>query len=151
MIEISRPETISRFRKQRFLLAMSEDRFRDEVVRPLFLRRGLQDGRDLCGPFEKGKDAVFLSVDKLGQEDVYVVQTKKGNINLARKAHSNLIEAVTQLRTAFQTKVVLIKGKKSLLPTKVILCVSGQINEAAKQHIVQEIGDPDLYFSTLTN
>jgi hypothetical protein len=146
MIEISRPETISRFRKQRFLLAMSEDRFRDEVVRPLFLRRGLQDGRDVCGPFEKGKDAVFLSVDKLGQEDVYVVQTKKGNINLARKAHSNLIESVTQLRTAFQTKVVLIQGKKSLLPTKVILCVSGQINEAAKQHIVQEIGDPRLVF-----
>src|SRR5712675_210315 len=100
MPEIYRPETISRFKKHRFLLDLSEDQFRDGVVRPLFLRQGLTDGRDLCGPFEKGKDALFISTDKLGIEDVYALQTKKGNLNLARKAHANLLEAVTQLKTA---------------------------------------------------
>jgi len=125
---------------------MSEDRFRDEVVRPLFLRQGLTDGRDLCGPFEKGKDAIFVSIDKLGIEDVYVVQTKKGNINLARKAQANLLEAVTQLKTASDTKVVFVQTKKKLLPAKVILCVSGKINEAARDYIVQEIKDPRLLF-----
>jgi hypothetical protein len=37
MTEKFRPESISLFKKQRFLLQMSEDQFRDEVVRPFFL------------------------------------------------------------------------------------------------------------------
>lgn len=146
MPEISVPETISRFKKHRFLLQMSEDQFRDEVVRPLFTRQGFADGQDLCGPHEKGKDALFVARDNLGIEDVYVVQTKKGNINLARKAYENLLEAVTQLKTAAQTKVTFIKTKKKQLPVKVILAVSGKMNEAAREHIVHEIDDPRLLF-----
>jgi hypothetical protein len=146
MSDISRPEIISRFKKQRFLLAMSEDRFRDEVVRPLFLRQGFGDGRDLCGPSEKGKDALFVATDKLGIEDVYVIQTKAGNINLARKASANVVEAITQLRTASQTKVNLLRNKKSQLPAKVILCASGNINDSARAHITQEVSDPRLVF-----
>jgi len=55
-----RPESISRFRKERFLRSMTEDQFRDQVVRPLFLRKGLKDGRDLCGIDEEGKDCIFI-------------------------------------------------------------------------------------------
>ena len=44
-----RAKALSRFKKERYLLSLSEDAFRDEVVRPLFLRQGLGDGRDLCG------------------------------------------------------------------------------------------------------
>lgn len=146
MTNIPVPATISRFKKYRFLLEMSEDRFRDEVVRPLFLRQGLTDGRDICGPFEKGKDAVFVTTDKLGIEDAYVVQTKKGNINLSRKTEANLLEARTQLKTAAETKVTFIKTKRKQLPVKVILCVSGKINEAAREHISHEISDPRLVF-----
>ncbi len=73
-------ETISRFKKERFLLSMSEDKFRDEVVRPLFLRQGLKDGRDLCGPFEKGKDAVFVAEDQLGMKDVWTAPLKLDEI-----------------------------------------------------------------------
>src|SRR4051812_4954560 len=104
------PATISRFKKERFLLLMTEDSFRDEVVRPLLLRQGLKDGSDFCGPAEKGKDALFVSVDALGIEDYYVVQTKRGSLNLSRQANSNLIEAITQLKTALQTPV--LKPKK---------------------------------------
>jgi hypothetical protein len=146
MLKFMRPEGISRFKKHRFLLGMSEDQFRDAVVRPLFFRQELGDGRDLCGPTENGKDALFVATDKLGLEDVYVVQTKKGNINLARKAQSNLIEAITQLKTASNTKVTFIKTKQKQLPAKVILCVSGKINEAARNHIIDEVKDPRLVF-----
>jgi hypothetical protein len=125
---------------------MSEDRFRDEVVRPFFFRQGFKDGRDLCGPSEKGKDALFVTTDKLGFEEVYVVQTKKGQINLARKASANLVEAVTQLRTASETKVVFTATKRKVLPAKVILCVSGKINDAARNHIQEEISDPRVLF-----
>jgi len=143
---ISAPETISRFKKQRFLLDMSEDRFRDEVVRPLFFRQGFADGRDLCGPFEEGKDALFVAADKLGIEDVYVVQTKKGNINLASKAQANLVGAITQLRTAAQTSVTFINSRKRQLPAKVILCASGKINDRARDHIFRDVSDPRLLF-----
>jgi NACHT domain len=146
MTEILNPEAISRFKKQRFLLEMSEDAFRDEVVRPLFLRQGLGDGRDLCGPFEKGKDALFVSKNALDIEDVYVVQTKKGSINLASKVQANLMQALTQLRTACETKVAFINTKRKVLPAKVILCVSGTINDAARSHISEEIDDPRLLF-----
>ncbi|MBM3789150.1 MAG: NACHT domain-containing protein [Acidobacteria bacterium] len=137
-----KPETISRRKKERFLLAMSEDKFRDEVLRPLFLRQGLKDGRDFCGPSEQGKDAGFISIDQLGSHNLYVVQTKKGNLNLAKEAKSNVIEAVTQLRTALATHVVFLAEKQKRLPSKAILCASGKINSSARQHIAAEIQDP---------
>jgi energy-coupling factor transporter ATP-binding protein EcfA2 len=142
----TRPETISRFKKERFLLNMSEDQFRDEVVRPLFFRQGLIDGRDLCGPFERGKDAAFVAVDNLGIEDLYVLQTKKGALNLARKAQSNIVEAITQLKTALETRVVFIKTKQKKYPAKAILCASGKINDSARTYIVGEVKDPRVVF-----
>ena len=99
-------------------MRMSEEVFRDTVVRPLFFRMGLRDGRDTCGPFEMGKDAIFLSTNPFGTEEIYVVQTKKGRLNLAKIAQLNLIEAITQLKTACQTKVNFIKTREKNCLTK---------------------------------
>jgi GTPase SAR1 family protein len=137
---------ISRFRKERYLLSFSEDSFRDEVVRPLLLRKGFQDGRDLCGSDEKGKDSIFISRDPLGVVDVYAVQTKKGKLNLTRKITENLVEATTQLKTALSTPVVLVKNKEKKIPTKAILCTSGKTNDAARSQIESEIKNPGLVF-----
>lgn len=76
-------ENISRFKKDRFLKSLTEDEFRDRAVRPLMLRSGYKDGRDLCGPNEHGKDALFSSIDQLGISTIIAVQTKRGNLNLA--------------------------------------------------------------------
>lgn len=137
---------ISRFKKERFLRSLSEDQFRDRVVRPLLLRRGLLDGRDLCGPDEEGKDAVFLSPSPLGASDLVVVQTKKGNINLASKAIDNLANVVTQMRTAAATPVVFTATKEKRFPARVVLCASGKINLAARKHIAGELQEPRLQF-----
>ncbi len=138
---------ISRFKKERYLQSLTEDDFRDRVIRPLFHRLGLSDGRDLCGPTEEGKDAVFLAPDLLGGNDVVVVQTKRGNLNLAGKARDNLITAITQLRTAAETPVFFPATKEKRLASKVILCASGKINAAARKHIVNEIKTTQLRFS----
>lgn len=138
--------SISRFRKLRFLLNLSEDKFRDEVVRPLFLRQGLKDGRDVCGPTEKGKDAIFIHIDSLGMQDVYVLQTKKGHLNLAKKAAHNIVECATQLRTALSTQVTFSYPKHKQLPSKAILCASGQINDSAREHILSQLNDPRITF-----
>jgi hypothetical protein len=143
---ISNPESISRFKKERFLLSMSEDTFRDTVVRPLFLRQGLQDGRDVCGVNEKGKDAIFISVDELGIENLYAVQTKKGTLTMSRRVNDNLIEAITQLKTAIATRVPLAAKHKKIFPARVFLCCSGKINENARQHIVDEVQDARIGF-----
>lgn len=74
------PKTIQLSRKYRFLLQMSEDDFRDMVVRPLFLRMGMKDGRDLCGVDEQGKDTLFIGSNDLRQTLLYYVQTKVGNL-----------------------------------------------------------------------
>lgn len=141
-----RPEAISRFRKERFILSMSEEQFRDEVLRPLFLRRGLKDGRDLCGMDEEGKDTIFVGEELLGYKVVYAIQTKKGNINLTRKANESLIEAKTQLLTALQTPVVFTATKENVLPTYAILAASGKINSRARTFIVENLKQPHIRF-----
>ncbi len=141
-----RPETISRFKKERFLRSMTEDQFRDEVVRPLFLRKGLKDGRDLCGVDEEGKDCIFLGEEHLGFKVLYSVQTKKGNINLTKKASQSLIEAKTQLHTALETPVAFIETKQKLLPTYAILVSSGKINTKARNYIVESVKQPHIRF-----
>jgi len=138
--------SISRFQKERYLRSLSEDDFRDLVIRPLFFRLGFGDGSDTCGPTEQGKDALFTEMDNLGLLHVVAVQTKAGNLNLASKASANLLTAVTQLRTALQTSVVRLNTKSSCLPSKVYLCASGRINDSAKDHILANIKDSRIHF-----
>jgi hypothetical protein len=109
-------QAVSRAKKERYLISLSEDKFRDEVLRPLLLRQGLQDGRELCGPTEEGKDTLFVAVDQLGMDNVYVVQTKKGSMNLAGKASQNTTVAATQLKTALDTRVILKRTGKRFYP-----------------------------------
>src|SRR5689334_11847557 len=91
---------ISRTHKERFLKDMTEDAFRDEAVRPIFERKGLEFLRDNCGPTEEGKDCFFFGTDALGARLLYAVQTKTGNLNLSSSANDNLIRALTQVQTA---------------------------------------------------
>jgi hypothetical protein len=142
----ARAQGISRFRKERFLREMSEDRFRDEVVRPLFLRKGLKDGRELCGITEEGKDCLFFDQDRLGVRLLYVVQTKKGDLNLAKRAQANIIEAETQMKTALQTQVPIVSTRERIYPDYAILCTSGKINSAARHYLLNSIHDPRLRF-----
>ncbi|MYD31318.1 MAG: hypothetical protein F4201_03270 [Nitrospira sp. SB0677_bin_15] len=125
--ERTNPANLSRFAKLERLMTYSEDEFRDLVVRPLFFRQGLDDGRDLCGSDEIGKDAFFIHVNPLGSKEVYVLQTKKGRLNLSRNVNSSVVEAETQLKTALRTRVYLTKTKERKYPAKAILCASGQI------------------------
>lgn len=139
--------TISRFKKERFLRKLTEAEFRDRVVRPLFLRRGMTDGRDLCGPNEAGKDSIFVTENKLGLLDIYALQTKRGHLNLARKASDSIVEATTQLRTALDTEIKLLRpAKRTAVPNRAILCVSGKINENARNYIVERVANPNISF-----
>jgi len=135
------PASISRFKKERFLKVYSEDEFRDRVVRPLFLKKNLRDGRDLCGPMEHGKDCVFINTTPLGDDEIWAVQTKAGNLNLSRKASQSVVEAVTQLKTALTTRVPFPAKGAAKKPNRVYLCVSGKMNERARTHVLEEIDD----------
>jgi len=137
---------ISRFKKEKFIREKPEKDFRDTVVRPLFLRTGLKDGRDLCGIDEEGKDCFFIGIDQLEQRLLYVVQTKKGNVNLTAEASKSLITAITQLRTSLATQVCLPCSKEKMYPSFAVLCASGKINGKARKHICDEIKDTRLKF-----
>lgn len=110
------------------------------------LRSGYTDGRDLCGPNEHGKDTIFVSTDQLGLLTMIAVQTKKGNLNLAGTTNKNLIDAITQIKTALETTVVTLINKKKAKPNRVILAASGRINDAARHHILDEIRNPNITF-----
>lgn len=143
---IARSATISRFKKERHLRTLSEDDFRDSVVRPLLLSLGFRDGRDLCGPAEEGKDAAFLFDTPIGEPDLIVLQTKAGNLNLASDHSMNVETAVTQLRTAMQTRIAFLETKHRRLPVRALLCASGKINQRARDHICSELRDPRIQF-----
>ena len=83
-----------------------------------FLAR-LQDGRDLCGVNERGKDAIFVSIDELGIESLYAIQTKKGTLTMSRRVGENLIEAITQLKTAIATPVPILARHEKVFPSRV--------------------------------
>lgn len=138
-------ETFSRIKKERYLLSFSEDSFRDEIIRPLLARLNFKDGRDLCGPDELGKDAVFLFDNPLSLE-VYVVQTKKGNLKMSHDAKTNVLNAITQLKMALETKVSFSFEKTKKYPDRVMLCISGKINAKAKSHIIEELKDNRIIF-----
>lgn len=140
------PQTIPLFKKMKYLKEMTEDDFRDNVVRPVFLRMGLKDGRDYCGVDEEGKDCMFVEKDAFGQEVVYVVQTKKGNINKSSTANESYIVARTQLQTALTSKVSLIADRRKVLPDVAMLCVSGKINEKARKDICDDLNEKRIRF-----
>lgn len=141
-----RPNDISWEKKLAHLRELSEDDFRDNVIRPLFQRRGLKHLRDTCGPEEEGKDAIFEGTDSLARRLIYAIQTKKGNINKASKSVDNLLTAVTQLKTAIESDIYLTSTKQRVRPNCVILCASGEINQAARTHVHDNIKDSRLAF-----
>ena len=136
------------FQKKKHLESLSENDFRDTVVRPLYLLQGLTGGRDTCGTDEEGKDCYMFREDRIAGRQLYVIQTKKGDITMAgtSKKNANLINVVTQLRMALVTPVKDIKTHAPYYPGLVILAASGTINKAARDHIVAEVKEPRLLF-----
>lgn len=145
------PSSISRVKKERFLRTLSENDFRDKVVRPLFLRRGFKDGRETCGIHEEGKDTLFVDENKLGMKQIWVVQTKVGNLNLSGQYNQNTIMASTQLKTALETKIIFLATKERIHPTYAVLCASGKINDRARNYICDTIKDPRIIFMDIDN
>lgn len=138
--------SISRLKKDKYLRELSEDQFRDTVIRPLFYRLGFRDGRDLCGPDEAGKDAIFAERDKLGIDSLVAVQTKKGHLNMASDHSKNVVIAATQLKTALETPMVLLDSRRALKPAKAYLCASGKINNKARAYILDQVSNPSVIF-----
>jgi hypothetical protein len=128
------------------LAALSEDDFRDKVVRPLFIRKGFVHGAELCGPDEAGKDCFFRQSTPFIGDYIVVLQTKTGNMNMGKVASKNVEEAATQLRTAMASTVNDLKMKQKRLPNFGFFCSSGQINEQAKAHILDTVKNPNLSF-----
>lgn len=125
--------------KHKMLGNLREDEFRDLVIRPLYQRLGMRHCRETCGPDEEGKDCLFLTNDPLGDPMLIAVQTKAGPLGLGAKPSANLETALTQLRTAAATAVVLPDCREKTRPTQVHLCASGKISNNARRHLNEQM------------
>lgn len=132
--------------KKKYIGEFTEDEFRDKVVHPLFVAKGMNFGKDVCGPDEQGKDCYFWSQHPVVGRTLTVVQTKRGKLNLSRKPVESVMEAATQLKTAIATKVSDPKNGTEMLPSAAILVASGEINTPARQHITSQVNDGRLSF-----
>jgi hypothetical protein len=137
---------VTQTEKEKFLLSLDEGAFREKVVRRLFKTLGFRDGRDLCGPEEFGKDAVFVEMDKFGDESLVAVQTKVGSVSMAGDPSKNLLTILSQLRTALDHPYACVRSKSKKFPSSVYLIASGTVNMSARNHILQEINNPRLRF-----
>lgn len=137
---------ITQQEKEKFLLEFDEDGFRDRVVRRLFKAIGFGDGRDLCGPEEYGKDAIFVEKDRFGEQEFVAVQTKVGHVNLSGDPSKNLHSILAQITTALNHPYVCIKSKQRKLPRTVYLASSGKMNSAAREYISNSVNDPRIKF-----
>ena len=140
------PRIIPLQTKRNALSDLSEDDFRDKVVRPLFLRKGFIHGAELCGPDEAGKDCYFRMPAPFGGDHIVVVQTKTGNMNMGLTASKNVEAAATQLRTAMAARVSDLKTKQRRPPNYGYFCTNGKINEQAKAHILDTVQNPNITF-----
>ena len=96
---------------------------------------------------KRGKDSIFITENVLGLLDVYALQTKRGNLNSSRKRSESILEAITQLKTALEISVVLLRPTKGrVTANRAILCASGKINETARNHILEKVGNPNISF-----
>lgn len=137
---------ITQAEKEKFLADMSEADFRERVIRRLFKTIGFKDGRDLCGPEEFGKDAVFIDTDRFGDESVIAIQTKTGSVTMAGDPSKNLHVILAQLRTALDHPHICVRTKTKKLPSIVYLAASGVINANARAYLEREISNPRLKF-----
>jgi hypothetical protein len=71
---------------------------------------------------------------------------RKERLAFLLKLTQNLSNAIAQLRTALDTEIPIISEKAKRFPSKVILSVSGKINDRARHHIVDTIKDPRIEF-----
>jgi len=140
------PKLIPHHKKKKLLASYSEDDFRELVVRPLFIQKGFVHGHDTCGPNELGKDCYFWTKDSFENKRLAVVQTKRGDLKMSRKAESNIVECITQLKTALNTSVSDISTHQKHYPYEAFLIASGEINANGRDHITSNVSDNRLFF-----
>ncbi len=123
-------------KKREVLEGMSEEDFRDKVVRPLYRRRTLTHLRDTHGTDEHGSDCIFVGKDPLGSPMVIAIQTKKGPVNMGGTTPSNALTVIeTQLDMALKTPILLSDNATTLKPAQAHLCASGKISNSARTHL----------------
>jgi NACHT domain len=137
---------IPSFKKLQFLKSMSEDEFRDRVVRPFYILRNLEPGKDLCGPDEEGKDCYFFGSDTVRGRILYAIQTKKGDLRMSQAARDNVTNAATQMKTALETQIKDGVTKQAYWPDCVLLVASGTINAPAERYIADHVKDTRIVF-----
>ena len=136
-------------KKKKRLGELNEAEFRDQIVRPLFLRKGFIHGEEMCGPDEEGKDCYFTIVDGLGVEMIYAVQTKCGNLSMASEPKKNVQIAITQMHTLMAAMITNTNTNVKKKPNVGIFCTNGKINQAARKHIADEVNEQNLRFMDL--
>lgn len=140
------PNIIPDYQKKAYLAGLNEDDFRNNVVVPLFVELGMRRGKDVCGVDEDGKDTYLFTKDSLRANILYVIQTKRGDVKMSSKHTDNVLNLITQMKTALNTPVKDAKTHQKLYPVCVMLVASGEINKAAQEHIVDELQDHRIAF-----
>jgi GTPase SAR1 family protein len=134
------PASISRHKKARFLLALTPQDFRDQVIRPLFRARGL---KEIAHENNNG-ELVFVAHDSLLLPNIYVVFFKAGSLT------ANMTDALgpilAEMEAAKKQKFRYSDSTERRTPAKLLFCSNGRITPQARRHIAKKLDDPRLDF-----
>jgi hypothetical protein len=138
---------IDRAQKLKILRQLNEDRFREEVIIPLFKKiPRMRHVSDVHGVLEKGIDVAYFEEDSLETENFVGVQLKVTNIDFTEKSESGITALIDQARKAFGGRHKLTNPRGEWKIKKYVVITSGHISKPAKDHIVEETKYPQIDF-----
>jgi len=141
-IQVGQP-SFPKYRKERYLLNLSEQDFLRKVLRPLLLSQGLKDVADINNHACDGNEfPAFVGHDALGNEEVYAVLLKLGPLNPSRT--TELQEVISRVASALKAKLFHSETASKRTPTKILLCAAGKISEKARIPLAKEAGESRL-------
>jgi energy-coupling factor transporter ATP-binding protein EcfA2 len=129
-----------KYKKERFLLALSEQEFLRKILRPILIGQGLKDVVDLnSAASQENEFPTFVAQDALGNLDVYALLLKRGALNPTRTAE--LQDITARVAVAIKAKLLNSEGHSKRPPTKILVCATGKISEKARSLLTKEGGD----------
>lgn len=117
--------------------SLSEDDFIDQYVLPM-LRSRYRGVYDTRGRDEHGRDALFWSIDEMGDRRDKAAQVKDGNIGGSTR---EVQELIAQARAAFSVPMIDESNIERRI-CELYIITSGRISQNAKTQILNGLGDP---------
>lgn len=128
------------------LRELDEDKFTEEVVKPLFEAMDYKGVRITHGTREYGKDIIFYTLGPFDNKRWGGAQLKAKDISGGMTQKGNFVEVSNQIQTALEMPHPDMTAATEVSITEVYLITSHGFTENAKEALIEKFSDKPVYF-----